>query len=282
MQADSPRGPILLDVADTPQKAEDMARRARCRILGFASDQTIHLGSSLSVVDVLVAVYSRITLVQGGWADGRRSRVVLSKGHAVWALYAVMAEWRVLDLPATAELPGHPADGYPGVDVATGALGHGLSIAAGLAEAARLAGASHLTYAILGDGELNEGAVWEAAMFAAHRRLDRLVALVDRNGMQQEGPTSEVLDLGSLEAKWHAFGWRVLTVDGHDHQALRTALADADEPTGQPVVILARTVKGKGVPFMEHSSQWHTGTLDRQQLAVALAAVGVEGALAND
>lgn len=258
----------------------EIARHARSRILGFAADQTIHLGSSLSVVDVLVAVFHKIG-GSGGWADPGRSRIVLSKGHAVWALYAVLAEWGVLDPRPAAELPGHPADGYPGVDVATGALGHGLSIGVGLAEATRLAGRPVPTYVILGDGELNEGSVWEAAMFAAHRRLGRLVALVDRNGMQQEGPTSEVLDLEPLGAKWQAFGWRVLAANGHDHQALRAALDEADRPADQPTVILAHTVKGKGVPFMEHSSQWHTGMLDPEQLRTALAAVDGREALAN-
>lgn len=268
-------------VVDSHETSAEIARRARRRILSFAAHQTIHLGSSLSVVDVLVAVFYRIHAIRGpgGWEDPCRSRVVLSKGHSVWALYAVLAEWGILDPRYASDLPGHPADGYPGIDVATGALGHGLSIGAGLAEASRLTGQSFPTYVILGDGELNEGSVWEAAMFAAHRRLDRLVAFVDRNGMQQEDLTSEVLDLEPLDEKWQAFGWRVLPVDGHDHRALGAALDEADQRTGAPTVILARTVKGKGVPFMEHSSQWHTGTLDRQQLAAALAAVERKEAL---
>lgn len=264
--------------------AAEIARCARRRILGFAAGQTIHLGSSLSVVDILVAVFAAITArpAPGGWDDPARGRVVLSKGHGVWALYAVLAEWGLLDPGSGARLPGHPADGYPGVDVATGALGHGLSIGAGLAEAARLAGRASPTYVVLGDGELNEGSVWEAAMFAAHRRLGWLIAVVDRNGMQQEGPTAEVLDTEPLDDKWRAFGWRVLSVDGHNHRALRDALEDAVRSgatrgaVGQPTAILARTVKGKGVPFMEHSIRWHTGTLDAGQLANALAAVGGE------
>jgi transketolase len=269
-------------VMNTHETSAEIAWRARRRILDFAADRTVHLGSSLSVVDVLVAVFRKISAVKesDGWAASCRSRVILSKGHAVWALYAVLVEWGILD-PSAAELPGHPADGLPGVDVATGALGHGLSIGAGLAEAARLAGLSQPTYVILGDGELNEGSVWEAVMFAAHRHLDRLVAFVDRNGMQQEGPTSEVLNLEPLDEKWQAFGWRVLSVDGHDHQALGAALDEADLSTGQPTVILAHTVKGKGVPFMEHSSEWHTGMLDPQQLEIALAAVERMEALPN-
>jgi transketolase len=127
---------------------------------------------------------------------------------------------------------------------------------------------------VLGDGELNEGSVWEAAMFAAHRDLVRLVAVVDVNGMQQEGPTADVLDLAPLDAKWRSFGWHVVEADGHDHASLADALDRADTETRRPTVVLAHTVKGRGVPFMEHSADWHVGSLDTDQLAMALRAVG--------
>ncbi|QMU67382.1 transketolase [Streptacidiphilus sp. P02-A3a] len=255
----------------------ELALGARRQILRFARDQQVHLGSSLSVVDLLVAVLRESGGLAADRADPDRPRLVLSKGHAVWALYAVLAEHGLLDPERPGPWAGHPTDGLPGVDAATGALGHGLSIGAGLAEAARLRGSDRRTYVVLGDGELNEGSVWEAVMFAAHRRLDRLVALVDVNGMQQEGATADLLDLRPLDEKWRAFGWRVLPVDGHDHPALRAALSEAAEPTGRPTVLLAHTVKGKGVPFMEHSAHWHTGTLDQAQFAAALAALGTDG-----
>ncbi|WP_282203035.1 transketolase [Kitasatospora fiedleri] len=260
----------------------ELALGARRRILRFAGNQQVHLGSSLSVVDLLIAVLRETGAPAGDPSDPGRPRLVLSKGHAVWALYAVLAEHGLLDTERPGPWAGHPVDGVPGVDAATGALGHGLSIGAGLAEAARLQGRGHRTHVVLGDGELNEGSVWEAAMFAAHRRLDRLVALVDVNGMQQEGTTAEVLDLGPLDRKWRAFGWRTVTVDGHDHAALRAALTETAAPDGQPTVLLAHTVKGKGVPFMEHSADWHTGTLDPARLAAALAALDRGRAVADD
>ncbi|MEZ0066901.1 transketolase [Streptacidiphilus sp. MAP12-20] len=259
----------------------DTARAARRRILGFAAEQTVHLGSSLSVVDLLVAVLREAATGPAGTGDPNRERVLLSKGHAVWALYAVLAELGRLDPERLGPLAGHPADQVPGVDAATGALGHGLSIGAGLAEATRLRGRDERTFVVLGDGELNEGSVWEAVMFAAHRRLGRLVALVDRNGMQQEGATADVLDLSPLAAKWRSFGWRVREVDGHDHAALREVVRATADPADRPVVLLARTVKGKGVPFMEHSAAWHTGRLDRAQLDAALAVLGQDRTVAR-
>lgn len=179
-------------------------------------------------------------------------------------------------------LAGHPHEETAGVEVSTGSLGHGLSVAAGLAEAGRLDGHQGVVHVVLGDGELNEGSVWEAVMFAAHRRLDRLVALVDANGMQQEGRTAEVLDLSPLEAKWRAFGWHTAEVDGHDHLALAAALADARAQRHRPSVILCHTIKGKGVPFMEHRAEWHVGRLSTEQLATALAAVGATADSGSD
>ncbi|MFD6091109.1 1-deoxy-D-xylulose-5-phosphate synthase N-terminal domain-containing protein [Oerskovia sp. NPDC060338] len=251
-------------------EAARRARRARRRIVGYARHRTVHLGSSLSVVDALDAVLSR-TEARGDGAG--RSPCVLSKGHAVWALYALMAERGHRRYDDATGLPGHPTDDYPGVDVATGALGHGLSIAAGLAEGFRLSGTERPVYAILGDGELNEGSVWEAIMFAAHRHLRRLVVVVDVNGLQQEGTTDEVLNMSPLAPRWGAFGWDVTSIDGHDRHALDSALAWA-ENTDRPAVVLARTVKGNGVGFMENSLDWHTGRLDDRGLELALADLG--------
>ena len=257
-------------MAEDSRPRRESAVLARRRVLRFAQTQTVHLGSSLSVLDVVDAILRRADEDE---TDAGRSPLIMSKGHAVWALYALMAERGCQDYQDAGVLPGHPADGFPGIDVATGALGHGLSIAAGLVEGHRLAGRDVPVYVVMGDGELNEGSVWEAAMYAAHRGLGRLVAVVDVNGMQQEGATKDVLDLGSLERKWQAFGWRVLNVDGHDHAALDNILADAGGGSS-PTVVLAHTVKGKGVAFMEHNAAWHTGRLAGEELEAALGQLG--------
>lgn len=241
---------------------------ARRTVLSYAHERPVHLGSSLSVLDILDALLRRVE-ARTAAAGALRSPVVLSKGHAVWALYALLAERGHGRYRDPVGLPGHPTDGFPGVDVATGALGHGLSIGAGLAEGYRLDRVERSVYVVLGDGELNEGSVWEAVMFAAHRHLDRLVVVVDVNGLQQEGPTDDVLCLTPLAPKWQSFGWSVVEVDGHDPVALGAALDQAEREPG-PSVVLARTVKGRGVTFMENSLRWHVGRLDDDQLAEAL------------
>jgi transketolase len=257
---------------ETPGPAV-VAARARARLLRLARTRAVHLGASLSVIDILVSGYAALHN-PAAFADPDRDRLVLSKGHSVWALYCVLAELGVpgLDDPRA----GHPLDGTPGVEAATGALGHGLSIGAGLAEAARLDGSGRRVLAVLGDGELDEGSVWEAAMFAAHRRLGSLTAVVDRNGLQQEGRTERVLALEPLAAKWEAFGWRVLDCDGHDHAALRRALGEAFQPGERPSVLLARTVKGRGVPFMQDEASWHYAQLDQESYERAAAACRAE------
>ncbi|MFH8982901.1 transketolase [Streptomyces varsoviensis] len=249
----------------------ETARRARARLLGLAASRPVHLGASLSVVEILVCAFATMRHDPRDLDRPDRDRLILSKGHGVWGLYSVLAELGVagLDEPRA----GHPIDGTPGVEAATGALGHGLSIGAGLAEAARLDAADRRTLVVLGDGELDEGSVWEAAMFAAHRRLNTLIAVVDRNGMQQEGGTEAVLALEPLAAKWAAFGWRVIETDGHDCAALTGALRTARTPDDRPSVVLARTVKARGVAFMEGSAAWHYGQLDEEQLTAALAAL---------
>ncbi|MFE9499887.1 transketolase [Streptomyces collinus] len=256
------------------------ARRARRRLLQYAAFTPIHVGSSLSVTDILTVLYGGIDLAAVRHATHGRDRVILSKGHAVWALYAVLAEVGLMRFPQAGVMSGHPADGTTGVDAGTGALGHGLSIGAGFAEAARLSESDQRTFVIMGDGELNEGSVWEAAMFAAHRRLSNLTAIVDVNGMQQEGATRSVIDMAPLDHKWRAFGWDVRTVNGHDTAALERTLFGAQDSQDRPSVVLARTVKGKGVPFMENSAQWHYGTVNPEQLVVALEALGPEPASA--
>jgi transketolase len=241
-------------------------------------------GSALSIADIVAAIYGSV--LAGGGAPRERERVVLSKGHAALALYAALrltgaitAE-RLDTFCASPTLLGvHPDHRLDGIEFSTGSLGHGLSFAAGDALAARIVGSSRRTFAILSDGECNEGSVWEAAMFAAHRRLAGLVAIVDVNGQQSYGYTRDVLWPSGLDERWRGFGWDVHDVDGHDPAAIAALIATLDTTDGPPHVLLARTVFGSGVPFMEGQPAWHYRILTdddlrraRQALSAAAAA----------
>lgn len=234
-----------------------------------------HIGSCLSVVEILSALYGGVLRVSSP-ADPDRDRFVLSKGHAALALYGalMLRGWiRAADLDTFCGddtcLGVHPECALPGVDFSTGSLGHGLSLAVGATLAARMQGSHRRVFCLLSDGELNEGSVWEAAMFAAHHRLGRLVAIVDVNGQQAFGVTRDVLDLSNLAERWSAFGWRVSDVDGHSVADLTSAIAGPGDAVAPPHVVLARTVFGKGVSFMEqgdpgtraglarHPINWH-------------------------
>ena len=243
-----------------------------------------HPGGSLSCADILAALYFGGVLdhdpERPDWEE--RDRFILAKGHAAPALYAVLAQAgyfpreELLTLRKLGtRLQGHPDSNLvPGVEVSTGSLGQGLSIAAGAAAGLRLDGAPQTVFALLGDGECQEGQVWEAAMFAAHRQLDNLVAVVDRNGLQIDGRTCDVCDPGDLGAKFAAFGWDVAEVDGHDLDALVAVLGAAKAGRdGRPHAVIARTVKGKGVPFMENEAGWHGKAPNAEQAAEALAAL---------
>ena len=241
-----------------------------------------HPGGSLSSVDILTALYFGSVLEHDPerpeW-DGR-DRFILAKGHAAPALYAVLAhagyfpreELLTLRKLGT-RLQGHPDSNLlPGVEVSTGSLGQGLSIAAGAAAGLKLDGKDQTVFALLGDGECQEGQVWEAAMFAAHQGLDNLVAIVDRNCLQIDGNTADVCDPGDVAAKFQAFGWEAREVDGHDIAALVEALAAAKAArSGKPHVLVARTVKGKGVSFMEDQAGWHGKAPNAEQTQAALA-----------
>ena len=243
-----------------------------------------HPGGSLSCADILAALYFGGVLEHDPenpeWEG--RDRFILAKGHAAPALYAALAQAGYIPREELAtlrklgsRLQGHPdSNQVPGVEVSTGSLGQGLSIAAGAAAGLRLDGAPQTVFALLGDGECQEGQVWEAAMFAAHRKLDNLVAIVDRNGLQIDGRTCEVCDPGDLGAKFAAFGWDVDEVDGHDLDALVAVLGAAKAGRdGRPHAVIARTVKGKGVPFMENEAGWHGKAPNAEQAAEALAAL---------
>jgi len=228
--------------------------------------QSSHIGSILSVADIIAVLYSDIAHVNPRDPDmNDRDRVILSKGHAGAAIYAALAELGFFDVE---ELRTHCADGsrlsghvshkgVPGVEFSTGSLGHGLSVAAGMAYSAKKDNAQHRVYVICGDGECDEGAVWEAALVANHYRLSNLVAVIDYNKMQSLDFCENTISLSPFADKWMAFGWNVIEIDGHDHDALRSAYIKAKSSTNKPTVIIAHTIKGKGISFMENDILWH-------------------------
>ena len=237
-----------------------------------------HPGGSLSCLDMLTALYfHEMNIDPAKPKDPARDRFVLSKGHCSPALYATLAQrgyFPVEELKLFRSIKAHlsgPPDmvNVPGVDMSTGSLGQGLSAAVGMALAAKLRGESYRTYAICGDGEIEEGQIWEAAMAAAKWKLDNLCAFVDVNGLQIDGRTADVMPSEPLDAKFAAFNWNVLKIDGHDMQAILDALAAAREEKGRPTVILAATVKGKGVSFMENQAGWHGKAPNDEQFAQA-------------
>jgi transketolase len=245
-----------------------------------------HTGGSLSCVDILNVLYNRILrLSPATFADPRRDRYVQSKGHSVEALYVVLAD-RGFFPAATLEtlgryrspFVGHPTRHVPGVEQNTGALGHGLALSAGMALGGKMDGARFRVFTLLGDGELAEGSNWEAAMAASHHRLDNLTAIIDCNGLQISGRTRDVMSTEPLREKFAAFGWTVRRVDGHDLAALTAALA-APPRGGKPSVIIAWTVKGRGVSFMEDAGQWHHRVPTDEEYARALAEL--DGAFAR-
>ena len=224
-----------------------------------------HTGGSLSVVDILVALYYyklKHDPKNPLWKE--RDRLLLSKGHACPALYAVLADrgyfakdklWTLRKMGS--QLQGHPQIGLAGVEVSSGSLGQGLSIANGIALASRLDKISSRVYCIMGDGETNEGQVWEAVMTASHYKLDSVCAIIDFNGLQIDGFCCEVMDMGPYLHEWKDFGWNAIETDGHDIGKLIDSLDEADKAKGKPTVIVAHTVKGKGVSFVENKVEWH-------------------------
>ena len=237
-----------------------------------------HTGGSLSCVDILNVLYNNVLHVSpAAFADPARDRYVHSKGHSVEALYTVLADrgffadshLRTLGRYQS-HFVGHPTRKVNGIEHNTGALGHGLSVAVGLALAGSRSGHRFRVFTLLGDGELSEGSVWEAAMAAAHYRLDNLVVIVDRNGLQITGRTEEVMGLEPLAQRFSAFGLEVRTCDGHDITDLRTAFEQIPFAPGRPSLLLARTVKGKGVSFMEDQAGWHHHVPSDDELRLAL------------
>jgi transketolase len=245
-----------------------------------------HIGSSLSMCDLLAVLYGgalRVDPARPDWPE--RDRFILSKGHGAAAAYAVLAEagffprdWLDTYCQDGSKLAGHLTRGVPGVEFSTGSLGHGLPVGCGLALAAKRDGAPYRVFVMLSDGELDEGSNWEAILFAPHHRLDNLVAIVDFNKIQSFGSVDEVLRLDPLAEKWRAFGWATLEIDGHDHAQIAEVLSAVPRELGKPTAIIAHTIKGKGVSFMEDKLAWHYKSPNDEQLAQALAELAGGGA----
>lgn len=254
-----------------------LIRREIIKMLGEAKSG--HPGGSLSAADILATLYFdelKHDPTNPHWEG--RDRFVLSKGHAAPVLYSTLALNGYFDLSVLPTLrkmgsilQGHPdMNKVPGVEMSTGSLGQGFSTAVGMALSFKMYHQDNRVYALLGDGESQEGIIWEAAMSAAHYKLDNLVAILDNNGLQIDGRCTEVMCLGSLGAKWKAFGFHVIEIDGHDIQDIQTALKEARNHKGQPTLILAHTIKGKGVSFMEDKAEWHGSAPSAEQVTAAL------------
>lgn len=266
----------------------ELVRLANCRradaVTMIHDARTGHTGGAMSCLDILTCLYYDVMRIDpANPADPARDRFILSKGHSVEGYLAILAD---LGFIAKAELRtfsrggsrliGHPNVKTPGVEVCSGALGHGLPIGVGMALAAKRTGAAYRTYVVMGDGEQAEGSVWEAAMAGAQYGLDNLYAIVDRNGLQISGTTEQVMGLEDLADKWRAFGWDVTVLDGHDMAALQ-AYFHRTAGGGRPHCLIARTVKGKGLPFAEGRREWHHKVPDDAQLQQAYEALGVKG-----
>lgn len=232
-----------------------------------------HVGGSLSETDILVSLYYHVMRVDPenpSWPE--RDRFILSKGHSVDAYYCVLADKGFFpkeDLKTYSQFGskyiGHPNNKIPGIEMNTGALGHGLSVGVGMALAAKMDQIPCRVFVLMGDGELAEGSVWEAGMAAAGYGLDNLTAIIDRNGLQISGKTENVMPLDPLQDKWQSFGWNVTCVDGNNIPALCDALSDDKRIPGTPTLVIAKTVKGKGVSFMENNAKWHHGVMSPEQ-----------------
>jgi len=268
-------------VGNSIRELEAKARQLRRHIIQMIGKAgSGHPGGSLSAVEIVTALYFRVMRLDPKnphWPD--RDRFILSKGHAAPLLYAALAEkgffpkeWLLTLRQLGSPLQGHPHCRYlPGVEVSTGSLGQGLAVGNGMALAARLDKRDYRIYVLLGDGELQEGMVWEAAMAASHYGLDNLTAIVDRNFLQIDGSTEQVMSLEPVEDKFRAFGWEARTIDGHDFPQILEALDWARRVKGKPAAIVAHTIKGKGVSFMENNPDWHGKAPKPEEVERALA-----------
>ena len=263
-----------------------LAKMIRAHALRMVhSANASHIGSCLSIADILAVLYGRVLRINPadvGWIN--RDRFILSKGHAAAIYYAVLSEcgffpkeWLTTYCGNLEPLGGHVNSfGIPGVEFSTGSLGHGLPVGCGMALAGKRDQNPYRVFVLMSDGELDEGSNWEAILFAPHHKLDNLTVVVDYNKIQSFGSVSEVLNLESLSDKWRAFQWAVREVNGHDHDALFRAFENIPFEKGKPSVIIAHTVKGKGVSFMENRLEWHYKSPNDEQLKLALHEIGIE------
>ena len=259
----------------------EWARTLRRHVVRLTADSSgAHLGGSMSSVEILTALFFggvlRVDPSDPQWEG--RDYLVYSKGHSSASLYAALAErgfFPVEELETYKQpgsrLAGHPSKEVPGVELATGSLGHGLPVGVGLALAGKHDQSDYRVFVVLGDGECQEGSIWEAAMCAAHYGLDNLCAIVDRNGIQEDGPTEEIMALEPFADKWRSFGWEVADIDGHDLGQVTGALHRVPHRHGRPTVIVARTQKGQGLSFAAGATEWHYGQLTPDQREEALA-----------
>ncbi len=262
---------------------KETAAKVRLGVLeGVHAASSGHPGGSLSIADIITYLYfEEMNVDPKNPKDDNRDRFVLSKGHTAPALYAALALKGFFDESEISKLrqvdsflQGHPdMKGTPGVDMSTGSLGLGISTACGMALAAKIDGKDYRTYTIVGDGESQEGQVWEAAMFAAHYKLDNLCVIIDWNGLQIDGPVAEVMNPTPHDKKLEAFGFHVISIDGHDFEQIEAALNEAKTVKGKPTAIIARTVKGKGVSFMEDQVGWHGSAPNDEQYGKAVAEI---------
>jgi transketolase len=268
------------DFKNTVQMLEELANLVRQHIIEMIHEaRPGHPGGSLSITDILTTLYFHIMRhnpEDPNWAD--RDRLVLSKGHGAPALYSVLAEAGYLPVEELkslrkigSRLQGHPSMRHlPGIDMSTGSLGQGLSAAVGMALGGKLDRKGHYIYVIMGDGETEEGSIWEAAMSATHYKLDHLIAFVDRNRLQIDGRTAHVMSVAPVREKWEGFGWNVISINGHDIAEIIRAVEEAKTSEGKPSVIIAHTIKGKGVSFMEGSLNFHGKAPNDEQYEIAM------------
>lgn len=266
-------------IAERAAFLEEKAKEVRLKIVDMIHKaQSGHPGGSLSAADIVTALYFDVARLKPDtprWPD--RDRILLSKGHACPVIYTCLAMRGFFDIThldtlrqIESILQGHPIHKTPGIDMTTGSLGHGLSIGLGMALEGKLTGRNYHVYVILGDGEINEGLVWEAAMAANKYKTDNLIAFVDRNGLQMDGFCNDVMPTGDICEKFNAFGWQTLHINGHDMEQILTAIEKARSVTGKPVCIVADTVKGKGVSYMENVCEWHGKCPDNTEYDCAI------------
>lgn len=248
-------------------------------IEGTYNAKSGHPGGSLSIADLVTYLYfAKLNVDPKNPEMEDRDRLVLSKGHCAPALYSVLAERGFFDKDELKSLrhigsmlQGHPCIHIPGVDMSSGSLGQGISVACGMALSGKITSKDYKVYAILGDGEIEEGQVWEAAMFASHYKLDNLVAIVDNNGLQIDGKITEVCSPEPIDKKFEAFGWHVIVINAHDFDEIERAFDEAEKISGKPVAIIQKSVKGKGVSFMENQVSWHGSAPNREQYEQAMS-----------